>query len=123
MPPKFIQVSTTVDSEKVADRVAARLLRERLASCVQVFGPIRSSYWWNGKIEHVKEWYCLIKARAKDYRSIEATISEVHSYKVPEILAAPVLEGNPDYLRWIGAETSRKPTRRIHRSARSKKLE
>lgn len=123
MSTKFIQVSTTVDSEKIADRIEARLLREKLASCVQVFGPIKSSYWWNGKIEHLKEWYCLIKARANDYSSIEAAIKEVHSYKVPEILATSVLEGNPDYLRWIAAETTRRPTRRIHRSAGSKKLE
>ena len=115
MSPKFIQASTTVDSQKAADWIAARLLRERLASCVQVFGPIKSSYRWNGKIEHAKEWYCLIKARAKDYRSIEATVKKAHSYKVPEILAVPVLEGNPDYLRWITAETIRKPMPRIHR--------
>lgn len=107
MQRKFIQVSTTVDSKARANRIATRLLRERVASCVQVFGPISSSYWWNGEIESLKEWYCLIKGRAEDYQSIEASIRKIHSYKVPEILATPILHGNPDYLRWIRTETNR----------------
>ena len=105
---EFIEVCTTADREEIANRIAKKLLAERLASCVQVFGPINSSYWWNGKIERAREWMCLIKARADDYRKIEAAIRRVHPYDVPEILAFPVLYGNSDYLRWIRKETARK---------------
>lgn len=109
---EFIQVSTTVESKERADQIATSLLRARVASCVQVFGPIKSNYWWNGKIERAKEWFCLIKARARDYQRIETSIRGAHSYKVPEILAIPIVYGNADYLRWIREETTRKSRKR-----------
>ena len=109
MQTKFIQVSTTVDTAERANRIATKLLNERVAACVQIFGPINSSYWWNGRIEHLKEWYCLIKGRAKDYRQMEKSIKKIHPYKLPEILAVPVHNGSKDYLEWIIAETTPKP--------------
>ena len=113
---EFIQVFTTVDSEEGANEIASRLLEERVASCVQVFGPFKSSYWWKGKIERAREWFCLIKGMEKDYSIIESNIKKVHPYHVPEIIALPVLEGNTDYLRWIRKETSRRPRTRMRRS-------
>lgn len=104
---RFIQVSTTVDDRRVADKLAKILLQKRLTSCVQVIGPITSNYWWNGKTELAKESLCLIKARSDDYPEIESAIRKVHPYEVPEILAVPILRGSPEYFRWIRKETSR----------------
>ena len=106
---EFVQVSTAVDNTERANKIARRLLDERVASCVQVLGPINSTYWWRGRIERAREWICFIKARADDYWRIEASIKKVHPYDVPEILAFPVLRGNADYLKWIKLETARKP--------------
>ena len=106
---EFIQVSTTVNTKETANKIARKLLDERVASCVQVLGPVNSNYWWKGRIERAKEWICLVKARANDFRRIEASIRKVHPYDVPEILAIPVLRGNTDYLNWIRKETARKP--------------
>lgn len=102
---EFIQVITSVDSEEKAEEIARKLLEQRLAGCVQVLGPIKSRYWWEGKLEEAQEWLCLIKARASDYKAIEASIKEVHPYTVPEILAMPITQGNPDYLDWLRRET------------------
>ncbi|HYY92262.1 MAG TPA: divalent-cation tolerance protein CutA [Candidatus Dormibacteraeota bacterium] len=104
----FIQVSSTVNNRLAARRIAQELLQARLASCVQILGPIESSYWWKGKLEREKEWLLLIKARADDYRRIEAAIKKTHPYKIPEILAFTILYGNPDYLDWTRNETSRR---------------
>ena len=106
-PGRFVQVSTTVDNEKTANKIANTLLEKRLASCIQVLGPVKSSYWWKGKIEHAREWCCLIKARTRDYRSIERTIRAEHPYDVPEILAFSVVSGHSAYLEWICKETKR----------------
>jgi periplasmic divalent cation tolerance protein len=105
---RFIQVSTTVNSREAANKISRKLLGERLVSCVQVLGPIESIYWWRGRIEHAREWFCLAKGRAGDYREIEAAIKKVHLYEIPEILALPVLYGNGGYLQWIEIETTRK---------------
>lgn len=102
---EYIQVLTTIDKEEKAKTIATTLLEKRVASCVQIFGPITSSYWWNGKIEQAREWICLAKGKTKDYEKIEATIKSVHPYEVPEILAIPISNGNADYFNWIRAET------------------
>ena len=109
---EFVQVSTSVDSEVDAKRIANLLLQRRLSSCVQVAGPIKSHYWWNRMIQNATEWLCIIKARKSDYRKIEAAIKKVHPYETPEILALPILNGSKDYLRWILKETTRNPRKR-----------
>jgi periplasmic divalent cation tolerance protein len=105
---EFIQVSTTVNSERNAMKIAEVLLEGRMASCVQILGPIKSKYRWSGKIEQTREWMCLIKARGNDYRKIESAIKKMHDYEVPEIVALPILQGDPDYLDWITRETKRR---------------
>ena len=74
----LVQVLTTVDNEAKAKEIAEILLKQRLAACVQMFGPISSSYWWNDKIEYAQEWICLAKARSQDYDKIQAAIKGVH---------------------------------------------
>jgi periplasmic divalent cation tolerance protein len=104
----YIQVSTTTETRSNADKIAKILLERRLAACVQILGPINSSYWWGRKIERAKEWLCLIKAQSRDYRRIELAIKKNHPYETPEVIALPILSGNNEYLRWIRKETRRK---------------
>jgi periplasmic divalent cation tolerance protein len=95
------QVTTTLPDQAAAERVATRLVEERLAACAQVFGPVRSTYWWAGKIEQAEEWYCHLKTTLARLPRLQTRIRELHPYEVPEIIAVPILQGNPDYLKWI----------------------
>jgi periplasmic divalent cation tolerance protein len=104
---EFIEVFTTINSEKRAKEIASKLLAMRLTSCVQIFGPIKSLYWWKGKIQRATEWLCLIKAKAEDYHLVETNLKKTHPYSIPEILAFPILAGDADYLEWIRKETNR----------------
>ncbi len=99
-----IQVFTTVDSEAAAQKLSAVLVKERFAACVQVSGPITSTYWWQGQLETSQEWLCIIKSERSLYGVLEAVIKQSHPYDVPEILAMPVVAGNKDYLDWLIAE-------------------
>jgi periplasmic divalent cation tolerance protein len=104
-----IQVVTTVASQDEAQKIAAALVDSRLAACVQVIGPIASTYRWQGKLETSQEWLCAIKTRRAHYSEVEAAIRAMHSYQVPEILAFEVIEGSRDYLDWLASETSAPP--------------
>jgi periplasmic divalent cation tolerance protein len=103
----YIQVLTTAASRKDARRIAALLVRERLAACVQVLGPITSTYCWKGGIETTREWLCLAKTRKSLFTQVESAIRDVHPYEVPEILALPVVAGSLAYLDWLDRETRR----------------
>jgi len=98
---EFIQVITTVDDERKAKIIQNLLVQKRVAACVQVFGPVFSCFWWEGKIEKAKEWICVAKLRSEDYKRAESLIKENNPYDVPEIIAIPISSGNEDYLRWI----------------------
>jgi periplasmic divalent cation tolerance protein len=37
---------------------------------------------------------------------IEAAFSDLHPYRLPELLALPVASGLPKYLEWLNDETS-----------------
>jgi len=96
-----IQVVTTTDTRDNASKIAKHLLDLRLAGCVQVGGPITSSYWWKGKIENTEEWYCVIKTLTERYEDVEQGIRAIHSYKEPEILALHVVFGSKTYIEWL----------------------
>jgi periplasmic divalent cation tolerance protein len=99
-----IQVTTTLPTREEALRMAAALVERRLAACVQVVGPVSSTYWWQGKIETAEEWQCIAKSRSGLYQAIEAAICELHSYDTPEVLATPILAGHARYLQWLNDE-------------------
>jgi periplasmic divalent cation tolerance protein len=104
---EYIEVHTTIDSREAAQKIAETLVSRRLAACVQVSGPITSTYWWQGKMEQAEEWLCTAKTRRELYDQLEQAIREVHSYDVPEILAVKIVAGNADYLNWLSQETKR----------------
>lgn len=103
----YIQVSTAIDSEEGAQKIAEKLVSERLAACVHVTGPITSTYWWQGQMERAQEWVCTAKTRQVLYQEVEQAIRAVHPYEEPEIVAMPILTGSQGYLNWIATETTK----------------
>jgi len=103
--PEYLMVITTTDSKAAAEDIARVLVERRLAACVQVLGPIQSTYRWQGHVETAAEWQCLIKSCADRYCEIEGTIRALHSYEVPEIISIPINGGSRVYLEWLATST------------------
>ena len=97
----YIQVLTTTETREQAQSIARSVVERRLAACVQVIGPITSTYWWKEHVETAEEWLCLAKSRQDLYEPLERAIREAHPYDVPEILAVPVVAGSRSYLEWL----------------------
>lgn len=94
-------VLTTTGSAEEAHSIAAALVERRLAACVQVLGPMTSTYRWEGTVETAEEWLCLAKTTGERYPALEQAVLELHSYDTPEILALPVANGSGAYLEWL----------------------
>lgn len=99
-------VITTVPDENLAVKITESLLQQSLAACVHALPAGWSRYRWQGKIETAHEVTLLIKTRPGRYAELEAAITRLHSYDVPEILAVPAIGGLPAYLKWILYETA-----------------
>ncbi len=102
----IVQVFTTLPSREQADEMARQLVEGRWAACVQVLGPLESTYRWEGRLEKSQEWLLLIKSTAAAYARLEEQIRKLHPYEVPEIMAVPVASGNAAYLDWVRQEVT-----------------
>jgi periplasmic divalent cation tolerance protein len=101
---KYCQVVTTLPSRDAAEALAESAVLARLAACAQVGGPIASTYWWQGQVDSAEEWTVVFKTTTERYDELQRHILDSHDYDVPEVLATPVLDGNPAYLAWISDE-------------------
>ena len=105
---RAIVVITTVGTEEQAYTIAREIVARRQAACVNIVPGIHSVYHWQGAIQEEAEWMLVIKSTRALFDQLQAELRKVHSYKVPEVLAIPVVAGNEEYLAWVDRETSRK---------------
>jgi periplasmic divalent cation tolerance protein len=94
-------VLVTVPSRDDGERIAEALVGEALAACVNVVGPIRSIYRWQGEICRDDEHLLLIKTTRARYAELESRVKALHSYDVPEVVALPIEVGSAQYLDWL----------------------
>lgn len=94
-------VVTTVGTEEQANEIARALVCRRHAACVNIVPGLRSVYRWQTKVCHDTEFLLIVKTDEQEYRFVEETIRELHSYEVPEILGFAVGQGEKNFLAWI----------------------
>jgi periplasmic divalent cation tolerance protein len=99
--PSVFQVESTTDSREEASEIATALVERRLAACVQVVGPIRSTFRWEERVQEAEEFLLLCKMAGERLDEATALIEELHSYDVPEVLAFEVAGGSRSYLEWV----------------------
>ncbi|NKB24333.1 MAG: divalent cation tolerance protein CutA [Kiritimatiellae bacterium] len=103
MEISFVYV-TTKDREE-AQCIGKALLERKLAACINILESVESMYWWDGAIQHETEAVMIAKTRSELVEAVTQTIKEVHSYTCPCIVAWPITQGNPDFLKWASEET------------------
>jgi len=90
-----------VPSEAGAADIAGTLLDEGLAASVNIVPAIHSLYWWQGERCYADEVLLLIKTRAALFERLVPAVRSRHPYKVPGIIALPIVAGFQLYLDWI----------------------
>ena len=102
----MINVITSVDGREALEKIGRRLLEKRLVACLQIIGPVRSVYWWKGRLEEAEEWIGVMKTRRELYGEVEAEIRALHPYEMPQIEAIEAVSVLPAYEGWLIDETS-----------------
>jgi periplasmic divalent cation tolerance protein len=100
---RYLQVVTTVENREDADKIAADILGQRLAGCIQI-SSCRSMYHWQGSLASSDEFVLVMKTRADLFTILSEAIRRIHPYEVPEILATEIVHGDKPYLDWLDAE-------------------
>lgn len=94
-------VLSTCPSQEVAEAIAAKLVENKLAACVNIVSGLTSVYEWQGKVETDREHLLIAKTVAAAYQAVENTILDSHPYELPEIVSIPINNGLANYLSWI----------------------
>jgi periplasmic divalent cation tolerance protein len=104
---RAIVVVTTVGTEEQAYLIARELVARRQAACVNIVPAIRSIYRWQGKICKDGELLLIVKTLQQEFEGVAATIRELHSYELPEVLSFEVSQGDQDFLDWIASSVDK----------------
>ena len=106
MDSRALLVLTTCANADEADELAAALVQERLAACVNRVDGVMSTYRWESRLQRDRETLLLIKTTQARFDALQTAISQRSSYDVPEVIAVPILEGSPAYLGWLAEAVS-----------------
>jgi len=95
-------VLVTCGSIIEARTIATKVVRQRLAACVNiVLGPVQSIYRWKGKVQTAREVLMVLKTTANRLEGLEREVKRLHSYDVPELIVVPIRAGSREYLAWM----------------------
>lgn len=96
-----ILIFITCANKREAELISLKLVKNKLAACVNILSKVKSFFWWQGKIDRVDEVLLIIKSNKTKLSKIIRLVTTMHSYQVPEIIALPIIGGYKPYLRWI----------------------
>jgi len=105
---EYVVTLITTPQTEEAKKIGDKLIRDKIAACVNIIPHINSIFWWENKIEEASESLLIIKTTKNKLTELIRVVKENHSYSVPEIIALPISGGNEDYLRWIEEEVESK---------------
>jgi len=100
-----VVILVTTANKKEAEKIAQALVKNKLVACVNIMQNVYSLFWWQGKLDRASETLLLIKTRNALLPKLIKKVKALHSYEVPEIIALPIIGGNPEYLKWINEST------------------
>lgn len=98
-------VLTTVASQEDADRLATALLDRNLAACVQIDGPLRSHYRWQGESHCDQEYRLVIKTTSQAWLTLKSVLPKLHPYQEPQVLLLAVQDATMSYGDWVISQT------------------
>lgn len=100
----YLAVFITAPDMETAKKIARHLLEKRTASCINMT-PVKSMYWWEGKIEDSDEVLLIVKTTTDRLNDLVKEVKSVHPYQLPEVVAVPIVGGLREYLGWVERET------------------
>jgi periplasmic divalent cation tolerance protein len=100
-------ILTTCGSEETALTIAAALVDQAYAACVNIVPSIKSYYYFKGETHLDEEVMLIIKTTQDMFPQVSEVITDLHTYEVPEILMFPVEAGSEPFLKWIRESVNR----------------
>ena len=98
---KHVVLFITCAHYNEADMIAKKLLTGKLIACANILLHSESIFWWQKKINRASEIVIIAKSTTAKVNAVIKKVKQLHSYKVPEIIALPIIAGSGEYLDCI----------------------
>jgi periplasmic divalent cation tolerance protein len=95
----------TCPDVETARAMARSLVEERLAAGGNIVPGMMSVYRWKGAVCQAEEVLLILKTRSDTAGGLMSRAVALHPYECPCVALLPIAGGNPDYLKWILAES------------------
>ena len=102
MAEKILLALSTFPDAETARKISDQLVTEKFAACANILPGVESVYRWKEKIETSNETLVFFKLSENRQAAFQEKLRSLHPYEVPEIIFVSVVNGLPDYLRWVG---------------------
>ncbi len=101
---------TTKDKQE-AKTIGKKLVKEKLAACVNIVDGMESIYRWEGEIVEDQETILIAKTPYHNVKELTERVKELHSYECPCVISLQLTEqeGNEEYQHWL-LKNSKKQT-------------
>jgi periplasmic divalent cation tolerance protein len=96
-----IIVLTTVGENHAVRELAAELVEQRLAACVNIIPNIYSVFRWRGKVDGDYEQLLVIKTSEERVDALREVLFGRHPYEVPEFIVIPIDRIEGAYREWL----------------------
>ena len=100
MAKDVLVVLVTCPPDK-AQGIAAALVEERVAACVNVVPSLSSVYRWKGAVHVDSEALLIVKSTRDRFEALKQAVLRHHPHELPEVIAVPVDRGHAPYLEWV----------------------
>jgi periplasmic divalent cation tolerance protein len=100
----LILILTTMPDDERAHSLARTLVDEGLAACVNVHGPMTSTYRWKGAVEREAERQVVIKSTRARLEALEARVRALHPHELPEFVVLDA-QASEAYAAWVNDTT------------------
>jgi periplasmic divalent cation tolerance protein len=102
----IVSVYAVFANGEEAERIGRQMVEERLAACVNILGPCRSIYRWQGAVESSHEVPALFKTVDHQAEALMTRIAGLHSYDVPCVVVWPIDKLLGSYAEWVEASVA-----------------
>jgi periplasmic divalent cation tolerance protein len=103
--PECVEVVITAENADWLADFTRSLVEDRLVACGHNITPIRAIYRWEGKVYDETQARVGLHTRRALVPAIIARADSEHADEVPCVIALPVVDGHPAYLKWVYDET------------------
>lgn len=93
-------------SLRQADQLGTALLKQRLASCLDIFPRAKTAYFWppkSGKIESAKGAMLVLDTLPTKVSAVRKLVKKMHSDTLP-FIGSFAINVEPAYYKWVVSE-------------------